>query len=61
VNDMLLHGCHDVIEAIPTVAPRTGHLVIGFRISDSLRRYLACAASDRVGVAVGIHSLHLLH
>jgi hypothetical protein len=61
VNDMLLHGSHDVIEAIPTVAPGTSHLVISFRISDTLRRYLATAASDCVGVAAGTHLKHLLH
>lgn len=48
VCDMLLNCPHDVIETVATVAPRTGHLIISFRVCDSLGSALARAADNGV-------------
>ena len=61
VSDMLLDRPHDVFEAIPTVTPGTGHLVISFGILNSLRCYLAASTSYCVGVARTTHIKRLLH
>lgn len=46
MHDILLDGCHDLIEPVATVAPGTGNIVISFRISDCLNGALTCATED---------------
>lgn len=57
ICDELASNPNDVIETIASVTPRTGHLVVRFRVLDSFNRALARAAEhftvDGVGHLVG--------
>lgn len=46
MSDILADGSHNLIEPVATVAPRTGHLIISFRITDCLDSALTRAAED---------------
>lgn len=58
VADVVLDAPHDVIEAVFTTAPFTGHLVVSFRIRDAFCRALTRAAKDGVVTHNEIESLH---
>lgn len=59
VADVILDAPHDVIEAVFTTAPFTGHLVVRFRIRDTFCRALARAAKD--GLVGSTHGSIVFH
>lgn len=50
VDGELSDGVHDLIEPVATVAPRTGHLIVGFRIGDGFNRAIASSAQNGLGL-----------
>ena len=58
VCDMLAHDFHNLVEPVPTIAPRTGHIIIGLRISDRFSDAFARATEN---LRLHFHSSITLH
>lgn len=46
ISHVIANGVHNLVEPVATVAPGTGHLIVGFRIGDGFYCALAAAAEN---------------